>query len=133
MSTINPLPNISLATPSALVPNAGATRVADGAAGAAGAAGARIERPTTPAPAAPARPLRPAMAPAPAAGGRALAADAPAGVDPQLWSVLTTEERTHFAKLSAMGPLTYGRGLSAFSVADAPPPAVRGARLDIRA
>lgn len=125
MSTINPLPNISLATPSALAP---ATRGTDGA-----GSQQRIERPATPAPAAPARPLRPAMAPAAPAGGRALGAEPPAGVDPQLWSVLTTDERTHFAKLSAMGPLTYGRGLGAFNVADAPPPAVRGARLDIRA
>lgn len=125
MSTINPLPNISLATPSAIGP---ATR------GTEQAGGARIERPTTPTTAAPARPLRPMAAPsAPMAGGRALSADAPPGVDPQLWSVLTADERTHFAKLSAMGPLTYGRGVSAFNVADAPPPAVRGARLDIRA
>lgn len=128
MSPINPLPNISLASPTALAP---ATRASDEA------AAARLERPATPAPApAPSRPVRPLPAPAtagPAMAGRALGAEPPAGVDPQLWSVLTTEERTHFAKLSSLGPLTYGRGLSALRVADAPPPAARGARLDIRA
>jgi len=38
---------------------------------------------------------------------RAASAQAPEGVDPMLWSVLTTEERMFFSKFRAMGPLTY--------------------------
>ena len=56
--------------------------------------------------------------------------DAPAGTDPTLWSVLTTEERNFFAKTAAMGPLTYGR---IKAVTNAAPPAARGVRLDVRA
>lgn len=67
-----------------------------------------------------------------AAAPQALTAQAPSGVDPSLWNVLTTEERAQFSRLSAMGPLTYGP-LSGIRAPMAPPPAVRGARLDIRA
>jgi hypothetical protein len=64
----------------------------------------------------------------------ALPAEAPAGTDPALWSVLTTEERTFFAKASAMGPLTYGRVAAGMSnPAAQAAPAVRGGRLDVRA
>ena len=56
--------------------------------------------------------------------------DAPAGTDPSLWSVLTTEERNFFAKTAAMGPLTYGRIKAEQNAA---PPAARGVRLDVRA
>ena len=56
--------------------------------------------------------------------------DAPAGTDPSLWSVLTTEERNFFAKTAAMGPLTYGRIKAETHSA---PPAARGVRLDVRA
>jgi hypothetical protein len=56
--------------------------------------------------------------------------DAPAGTDPALWSVLTTEERTFFAKTASLGPLTYGKIKSATMPA---PPAARGGRLDVRA
>jgi hypothetical protein len=126
MSTINPLPNISLATPAALAPTTSApTRQPD----AAGTSAVRPERPAAPAAGTVRRPV---ASPVPA-GARTLSAEPPTGVDPQLWSVLTTEERAHFAKLSAMGPLTYGRSAMAFRVADAPPPATRGARLDVRA
>lgn len=58
-------------------------------------------------------------------------ADAPAGVDQDLWSVLTKEERSFFAKAGAMGPLTYGRSSAAQSPTPAPMP--RGGRLDIKA
>lgn len=58
-------------------------------------------------------------------------AEAPAGTDPELWNVLTTEERNFFAKSSALGPLTYGRYKAA--VNPATPPAARGVRLDVRA
>lgn len=56
---------------------------------------------------------------------------APDGVDQDLWSVLTKEERSFFVKAGAMGPLTYGR----FSSGQAPTqaPLVRGGRLDIKA
>ena len=56
--------------------------------------------------------------------------EAPAGTDPALWSVLTTEERTFFAKTASLGPLTYGKIKNATMPA---PPAARGGRLDVRA
>ena len=65
-----------------------------------------------------------------AAAQHAVPAEAPAGTDPMLWSVLTTDERTFFAKTAALGPLTYGRLKSATAPA---PPAARGVRLDVRA
>jgi hypothetical protein len=55
----------------------------------------------------------------------------PAGTDPELWSVLTNDERTYFAKLGAMGPLTYGRVLSGHLQPTTPH--VRGGRLDVKA
>lgn len=60
----------------------------------------------------------------------AVPAEAPPGTDPALWSVLTGEERAFFAKTAALGPLTYGRIKAA---TQAPPPAQRGVRLDVRA
>ena len=57
-------------------------------------------------------------------------AEAPAGTDPTLWSVLTNEERNFFAKTASLGPLTYGRIKAAMPAA---PPSVRGGRLDVRA
>lgn len=57
-------------------------------------------------------------------------AEAPAGTDPTLWSVLTADERNFFAKTAALGPLTYGRIKAASHAA---PPAARGVRLDVRA
>jgi len=55
---------------------------------------------------------------------------APPGTDPELWSVLSTEERAFFAKVGAMGPLTYGRVLSG----QAPTPShdLRGGRLNVK-
>ena len=61
-----------------------------------------------------------------AADDGAVPIEAPPGTDPVLWSVLTAEERRHFAKLQAMGPLTYGP-----RPAPATPPQVRGARIDL--
>ncbi len=91
---------------------------------------ARVEhgqvRPTTtPATRQPARPGAPSIA-APVQSG--LAAAAPSGTDPELWSVLTTEERSFFAKVGTMGPLTYGRMMQAPNA----PPSIRGGRLDIK-
>lgn len=59
------------------------------------------------------------------------ASDVPPGTDPELWAVLTVEERAHFTRLRSMGPLTYNSSSSA----DAPAKtqARRGVRLDIRA
>jgi hypothetical protein len=61
----------------------------------------------------------------------AVPAEPPAGTDPELWSVLTTEERSFFAKSSALGPLTYGRYKA--ELQPPTPPAARGIRLDVRA
>ncbi len=55
----------------------------------------------------------------------------PQGTDPDLWSVLTQDERAYFAKLGAMGPLTYGRVLSGQMPTSAP--MARGGRLDVKA
>ena len=57
--------------------------------------------------------------------------NAPTGVDQELWSVLTKEERGFFVKAGAMGPLTYGRFTPTQPTAQAP--IVRGGRLDIKA
>ena len=56
--------------------------------------------------------------------------EAPAGTDPELWKVLTAEERSFFARMSSGGPLTYGRQAMA---AGPQAPMVRGGRLDVRA
>lgn len=58
-------------------------------------------------------------------------AQPPQGTDPELWSVLTQDERTYFAKLGAMGPLTYGRVLS--GQMQPASPSARGGRLDVKA
>jgi hypothetical protein len=65
-----------------------------------------------------------------AAQQQAVPAEAPAGTDPTLWSVLTSDERAFFAKTAALGPLTYGR---IKAVTHPAPPAPRGVRLDVRA
>jgi len=59
-----------------------------------------------------------------------LPAEAPAGTDPELWSVLSSDERAFFAKAGALGPLTYGRATMASATA---PATARGGRLDVRA
>jgi hypothetical protein len=56
------------------------------------------------------------------------AAEVPAGVDPALWSVLTGEERSFFARARELGPLTYGPGAPRRTG----PAAVVGGRVDIR-
>lgn len=53
---------------------------------------------------------------------------APPGTDPELWSVLTGEERAFFARVGSMGPLTYGR----ISTTQSAPPLARGGRLDVK-
>jgi len=53
----------------------------------------------------------------------------PPGVDPHVWSVLTSEEKEFFSVAREMGPITYGRDHSADNKASLP----RGRRLDVRA
>ena len=72
----------------------------------------------------------PAARPSIASAPSTVPNEAPAGTDPALWSVLTTEERSFFARTASLGPLTYGKIKSATLPA---PPAVRGGRLDVRA
>ena len=60
----------------------------------------------------------------------AVPTQAPAGTDPELWNVLSADERVFFAKLGAMGPLTYGRVLS--QAQQSAVPAARGGRLDVK-
>ncbi|MBK8250693.1 MAG: hypothetical protein IPK85_25335 [Gemmatimonadetes bacterium] len=91
------------------------------------APGVRPEPARSPVPA-PATPRAPAAPATSAAGG---AAAAPPGTDPDLWTVLTPDERAYFARLGAMGPLTYGRVLSGQTPAPTPTP--RGVRLDVKA
>ena len=67
---------------------------------------------------------------APAPPLAAVPTQAPPGTDPELWNVLSSEERVFFAKLGAMGPLTYGRVLSQAQQASAP--SARGGRLDVK-
>ena len=89
---------------------------------------ARIDQRQAPnAPLAPRAPQAPNAAQAPAA---AVPTQAPAGTDPELWSVLSADERVFFAKLGAMGPLTYGRVLS--QAQQPTVPAARGGRLDVK-
>ena len=54
----------------------------------------------------------------------------PAGTDPALWSVLSSDERAFFAKAGAMGPLTYGRAFEDMRATQLP--ASRGGRLDVK-
>lgn len=63
-----------------------------------------------------------------AEGAGGIPAEPPPGTDPALWSVLTAEERGFFARMGAMGPLTYGRMAAGTAAA----PALRGGRLDVK-
>jgi hypothetical protein len=58
---------------------------------------------------------------------------APDGVDQELWSVLSKEERSFFVKAGAMGPLTYGRFTQQAPQQSVSAPIMRGGRLDIKA
>jgi hypothetical protein len=58
---------------------------------------------------------------------QARAEDVPAGSDPALWAVLTSDERAFFVRQAALGPLSYGPR-SGGPAADAP----LGQRLDVR-
>lgn len=54
---------------------------------------------------------------------------APPGTDPELWSVLTTEERAYYERAQAMGPLTYSPGTGG-AASDS---VALGGRIDVRA
>jgi hypothetical protein len=115
-----------------LLPNVGTLRRPDEAARTQGdrtgtAIGNGLGTPSAPT-AAPA--LKPQAPIAGQATQTAVPAEAPAGTDSALWSVLTSEERNFFAKTASLGPLTYGRIKAAMPAA---PPSVRGGRLDVRA
>lgn len=62
-----------------------------------------------------------------ARAAHAVPMEAPEGTDPMLWGVLTSEERSFFARARAMGQVTYGPGNR--SVAAGVP---RGGRIDVR-
>lgn len=96
---------------------------APGTPGASTGAAGQAQRATVPVPSAQPRPLS-----APGAAPEALPVEPPPGTDPQLWMVLSADERAHFARLGAMGPLTYGRTLDGQS----PASSLRGMRLDIK-
>jgi hypothetical protein len=76
------------------------------------------------------QPAKGTAAPNAALPATSVPTQAPAGTDPELWSVLSAEERVFFARLGAMGPLTYGRVLSQSPQASAP--GARGGRLDVK-
>ena len=75
--------------------------------------------------------MTPAKTAAPAKQAQtAVSAEAPAGTDPALWSILSGEERAFFAKSGATGPLTYGRAFNDMKASQLP--ANRGGRLDVK-
>jgi hypothetical protein len=108
-----------------------------------GVGGSNIQRPTTQVPirdngrtqgqqpATQRIPLQvPMQAPSAAKPVQSVPVEAPPGTDPELWSVLSGEERAFFAKAGAMGPLTYGRAMREMTSAQLP--ASRGGRLDVK-
>ncbi len=58
---------------------------------------------------------------------RSIPTEAPEGTDPMLWSVLTAEERSFFARARAMGQVTYGPQNRSASTG-----VPRGGRIDVR-
>jgi hypothetical protein len=85
------------------------------------------------APTAPATTAAPRQA-TPAAAKQAsqvVPAEAPPGTDPELWAVLSADERAFFSRVGSMGPLTYGYVMQNGQM-PAEPPASRGGRLDVR-
>jgi hypothetical protein len=73
--------------------------------------------------------IRPSSAPTEAAASeQTSAARVPAGVNPQLWGVLTEAEQAFFVRQNSLGPLTYGPKQAAHMDAAGP----RGQRIDVR-
>jgi hypothetical protein len=61
----------------------------------------------------------------------AVPVEAPAGTDPELWAVLSADERAFFSRVGAMGPLTYGYVMQNGTMPSEAPTS-RGGRLDVR-
>lgn len=85
------------------------------------------------APAAPASTaaVRQPAAPAAKQAPSAVPEEAPPGTDPELWAVLSSDERAFFSRVGAMGPLTYGYVMQTGQM-PTQAPAARGGRLDVR-
>lgn len=71
----------------------------------------------------------PAVKPAVTPARAPTRAEVPAGVNPELWSVLTGDERAFMVQELDIGAPTYGRKRANPSMVDAP----RGQRIDVRA
>lgn len=84
--------------------------------------GAPAVRPTFPTRVQPAQVERPA-----APADKPVSLRPPKGTDPELWKVLTADERAFFAREEAMGPLSYGH-----HIATGPTIPPRGGRLNLR-
>ena len=85
----------------------------------------RIRRPASPSTERTERVAKPQLA---NRSSRASSAEVPDGIDPALWTILTSEERSFFAQTGSMGPLTYGPGISRGSL-----PSMRlGGRIDFK-
>lgn len=93
---------------------------------AAGTAATQAQRAPAPVAATP----KPAAA---AATPAAVTAQAPQGTDPELWSVLTSDERAFFSRVVTSGPLTYSKMAAAAANRPTAMPSIRGGRIDIRA
>ncbi len=89
-----------------------------------GSVGGATSRPTFPTRVQPSSIEAPAAQPAPA---EPAALKPPKGTDPELWKVLTADERAFFAREDAMGPLSYGH-----RIASTPSLPARGGRLNLR-
>jgi hypothetical protein len=61
-----------------------------------------------------------------------LPAEAPAGTDPALWSILTHEERVFFSRTHDTGPLTYSKMMLPSQPPSLNVPAALGRRVDVR-
>jgi hypothetical protein len=91
----------------------------------------RAQQPATPAVANTPNRFSPTAAPSNAAQSQqSVPVEPPAGTDPALWSILSSDERSFFAKAGAMGPLTYGRAFEDQRASQLP--ASRGGRLDVK-
>ena len=83
-----------------------------------------------PTPVEPDRPTRDVAAPPVPADQVAAPADIAAGVDPELWEILSADERVFYLRSAATGPLTYGPGTP--SQASPSPGSRFGGRIDVR-
>ena len=96
----------------------------------------RVDRQPTGTPAPAAAPTRAREIATPnGTSAQTLPVEAPVGTDPELWAVLSADERAYFAKVGAMGPLTYGRVMAGgqYTPAANAGAYARGGRLDVKA